>query len=85
MKVPAERYQPSPRQYIKSLPPIEYAPDDQVRKVQQGGWISYKGTEYSIPKAFYGQRVAVRPAVTDGLYDVYFCNQKIALLNVKEQ
>ena len=85
MKVPAERYQPSARQYIKNLPPIEYAPDDQVRKVQQGGWISYKGREYRIPKAFYGQRVAVRPTVSDGLYDVYFCNQKIALLNVKEQ
>lgn len=85
MKVPAERYQPSSRQYEKNLPPIEYAPDDQVRKVQQGGWISYKGTEYRIPKAFYGQRVAVRPTVSDGLYDVYFCNQKIALINVKEQ
>jgi len=85
MKVPAERYQPSARQYVKNLPPIEYAPDDQVRKVQQGGWISYKGREYRIPKAFYGQRVAVRPTVSDGLYDVYFCHQKIALLNVKEQ
>jgi len=85
MKVPAERYQPSPRQYIENLPPIEYAPDDQVRKVQQGGCISYQGEEYPIPKAFWGQRVAVRPSETDGLYDVYFCNQKIALLNVKEQ
>jgi len=85
MKVPAERYQPSPRQYIENLPPIEYAPDDQVRKVQQGGWISYQGKQYPIPKAFWGQRVAVRPSRTDGLYDVYFCNQKIALLNVKKQ
>jgi transposase InsO family protein len=85
MKVPAERYQPSPRQYVKNLPPIDYAPDDQVRKVQQGGWISYQGKQYRIPKAFWGQPVAVRPTVTDGLYDVYFCNQKIALLNVKEQ
>ena len=85
MQVPAERYQPSPRQYKDSLPPIEYAPDDQVRKVQQGGWISYQGKQYRIPKAFWRQRVAVRPTITDGAYDVYFCNQKIALLNVKEQ
>lgn len=85
MKVPAERYQPSARQYKENLPPIEYAPDDQVRKVQQGGWISYQGKQYPIPKAFWGQRVAVRPTGTDGRYDVYFCNQKIALINVKEQ
>lgn len=85
MQVPAERYQPSCRQYKDNLPDIEYAPDDQVRKVQQGGWISYQGKEYAVPKAFYGQRVAVRPTITDGLYSVYYCNQKIAQLNVKEQ
>ena len=85
MQVPAERYQPSGRQYQENLPPVEYAPDDQVRKVQQCGWISYHGKEYRIPKAFYGERVAVRPTETDGLYDVYFSNQKIAQLNVKEQ
>lgn len=85
MQVPADRYQPSNRQYKQNLLPIEYGPDDQVRKVQQGGWISYQGKQYPIPKAFWGQRVAVRPTATDGLCDVYFCNQKIALLNVKEQ
>ncbi len=85
MKVPAERYQPSCRQYKEHLAPIEYAPDDQVRKVQQGGWISFQNKQYPVPKAFWGQRVAVRPTGTDGLFDVYFCNQKIALLNVKEQ
>lgn len=85
MKVPAECYRPSTRQYRKSLPPIDYGPDDQVRKVQQGGWISYQGKEHAVPKAFFGQRVAVRPTETDGLFDVYFCNQRIAKLNVKEQ
>jgi transposase InsO family protein len=84
MAVPAERYQPSTRQYQETLPPIEYSPEDQVRKVQQEGWISFKGREYRIPKAFYRERVAIRHTKTDGLYDVYYCNQKIAQLNVKE-
>lgn len=83
MQVPAERYQPSHRQYKEDLPPIEYGPDDQVRKVQQGGWISYKGKNYRIPKAFYGERVAIRPTTTDGSHDVYFCTEKIAQLNEK--
>lgn len=85
MLVPAERYQPSCRQYEETLPPIEYGPDDQVRKVQQEGWISFRGKEYRVPRAFYRERVAVRLTGTDGLYDVYFCNQRIAQLNEKEQ
>jgi transposase InsO family protein len=75
MQVPAQRYQPSQRQYKENLPPIQYGPDDQVRKVQHGGWISFRGKEHRVPKAFYRQRVAVRPTGTDGLYNVYFCDQ----------
>ena len=85
MQVPAERYQPSGRPYKPNPPPIEYGPDDHVRKVQQGGWISFRGREYRVPKSFCGQRVAIRTTRTDGLYDAYFCNQKIAQLNLKEQ
>jgi hypothetical protein len=85
MQVPAQRYQPSHRQYTDKPRSIEYAPDDKVRKVQQGGFISYVGRQYRVPKAFYGERIAVRPTATDGLYDVYFCNQRIAQLDVKEQ
>ena len=85
MQVPVECYQPSHRKYKEHLPPIEYGPDDQVRKVQQGGFISFRGKEYRMPQAFYRQRVAVRHTADDGLYNVYFCDQKIAQLNVKEQ
>ena len=85
MQVPASRYKPSPTGYRENPLPIEYGPDDKVRKVQQGGWISYRGKEYRIPRAFYGERIAIRPTDNDGLLDVYFCNQKIAQLNVKEQ
>jgi len=84
LKVPASRYQPSQRPYREQLPAIDYGADDQVRKVQQGGSLFYRGKEYSVPKAFYGEQVTVRPTETDGLFDVYFCNQKIAQFNVKE-
>jgi transposase InsO family protein len=85
MQVPAQRFQPSHHQYTDKPRSIEYAPHDQVRKVQQGGWICYGGKQYRVPKAFYGERIAIRPTVADGLHDVYFCNQRIAQLNVKEQ
>jgi transposase InsO family protein len=83
MQVPADCYLPSPRRFQEKLPPIEYSPDDKVRKVQKGGWISYQGKEYRIPKAFYGERVALRPTAIDGLSDVFFCNQKVTKIDLK--
>lgn len=84
MQVPATRYLPSPRPYREHLPPIDYGPDTHVRKVQQGGHISYRGKDYCVPKAFLGEYVALRFTEIEGLLDVYFCNQKIAQLNVKK-
>ena len=43
------------------LPPIEYGPDDMVRKVQHGGEIHFRGQVYHIPEAFRGYPVAIRP------------------------
>jgi transposase InsO family protein len=83
MATPASRYKPSSRSFQESLPPIEYSLGDKVRKVQQGGKISYRNREYALPKAFYGQYVALRPTAQDGVMDVFFCNQKIMHLDLK--
>ena len=84
MEVPASRYQFSQRLFPERLPEVEYGPDDGVRKVQQGGHLSYKGNEHKIPKAFCGQKVALRPRVEeDGILDVFFCQQKITSISLK--
>ena len=83
MATPASRYTPSVRSFQESLAPIEYSPGDEVRKVQQGGKISYRNREYALPKAFYGQYVALRPTPQDGVMDVFFCNQKIMHVDLK--
>jgi transposase InsO family protein len=83
MAVPASRYQPSSRSFQESLPPTEYGPGDQVRKVQQRGKISYGNREYALPKAFCGHSVALRPTPQDGVMDVFFCDQKIMHLDLK--
>jgi hypothetical protein len=63
------------------LPLIEYGPDDQVRKVQQGGWLSFQGRTLRLSKALAGQPVALRPCLeTDGLYKIYFCHQLLHTL-----
>ena len=83
MRVPASRYRASERAYPEKLPPVEYESGEEVRKVQQGGRISYRGQEWRVGKAFEGEPVAVRPSEAEGLVEVYFCGQKIAELDLR--
>jgi len=83
LATPARRYTISPRPYPAVLPPIEYGPQDQVRKVQLQGEIFFKGREWPVGKAFRGLPVGLRPTLTDGLYDVYFCHQKIRSIDLR--
>ena len=78
---PASRYQPSPRPFRPALSPIAYASDDQVRKVQDKGRISFRGREWLVSRAFIGEPVALR-AVGDGAWDVYYCHQKIGQVDL---
>jgi transposase InsO family protein len=83
MQTPSQRYRPSPRSFPAHLPPIEYAPDDLVRRVQQGGWISFKGHDLRVSKALIGQPVALRPRLQeDGCFDLFFCHQWIDFLDL---
>jgi transposase InsO family protein len=83
LAVPASRYQPSPRDYVETVAPFEYAPGDAVRRVQQGGHVSFLGRNLKVPKAFRGRVVAFRPTTTDGVFDVVFRTQKIATVDIR--
>ncbi len=85
LRPPASRYQPSPRSYRETPEPIDYAPQDQVRTVQDGGRISFKGLTRRVPHAFKGRPVALRPSQADGCYDVFYRHQKIATLDFSNQ
>jgi transposase InsO family protein len=85
LAVPASRYRVSPRSFPRTLPPIEYGPGDVVRKVQADGSISYRHQEFRLGKAFRGELVALRPTSIDGIWEVVFCNQKIAQLDFKNK
>lgn len=82
MQTPATRYAPSARSMPEQLPPIEYAPGDIVRRVQQQGYFSYRGRSLRVSKAFAGYPVALRPTVSDSVLEVFFCHQKIAQINL---
>lgn len=84
MEPPASRYRASARPFPEDLPPVEYAPGDAVRKVQAGGELSYQGRVLKVGKAFRGCPVALRQTGQDGLMDVFFCQHRIASINLNE-
>jgi len=84
LAVPASSYSLSNREYPEPLPPIEYGPEALVRKVQAKGEISFRNRVFKIGRAFQGYPVALYPTTTDGTFDVFFCHQKVAQINLKE-
>lgn len=84
MQPPASRYQPSPRPFPEGLPPILYDTGDIVRKVDASGKISFQNRSFRVGKAFRYNPVALRPTQWDGKYDVFFCHQKVAQINLRE-
>jgi len=83
MQVPQQRYRCSPRPYPERLPPLEYGPEDMVRKVQDLGWVHFGGQTFRIPKALKGQPVAIRATTTDGSYEVYFARHLITKISLR--
>jgi transposase InsO family protein len=84
MATPVSRYRQSTRSFPETLPPLIYGPGDQVRKVQAKGWLTFRGRNFRVSKAFRGESVALRPTVTDGLWEVYFGQHRIARINLRE-
>jgi transposase InsO family protein len=72
MQPPASRYRRSERPFPEVLSPLEYAPDCQLRKVQQEGWLSFRGREFRVGKAFRGHALGLRPTTNGGRWEVCF-------------
>lgn len=83
MEPPASRYRISSRPFPSPLPPIEYEPDDKVRKVNEKGKIKFSGRFWRVGKAFCGYPVGVRPSEEDGRFQIYFCGQMIREINLR--
>lgn len=83
--VPAEFYQPSPRPYPETLPPISYNPADIIRLVDGYGKISYKNKRFHIGRAFRCSPVALRPNKIDGILDVFYCSFCVDQIDLHEQ
>ncbi|QGZ42748.1 IS481 family transposase [Pseudoduganella flava] len=80
---PISRYRCSGRSFPSVLPPIEYLPDDQVRKVSKLGYISYRNQSFFVGEGLYAELVAIRPTGTDGVLEVYFCKHKVRQIDLQ--
>jgi transposase InsO family protein len=83
MEVPASRYELSCRLFPESLPEIEYGAGEVVRKVGERGQVRYKQQKYFVGDAFRGLEVALQPTTTDGIWEVYFCHQKVGTIELR--
>ncbi len=80
---PVARYRPSPIAFPESLPPVEYPPGLEVRKVQAEGWFSYRGKAFRVSKALRGYPVALRQSeLGDSLREVLFCHQLLVTIDL---
>jgi len=82
LDTPASRYSMSPRPFPEALPALQYDIDDQVRRVDINGRISFRGRPFRVGKAFKGKHVALRPTTTDGVWVVFFSLQPVANINL---
>ncbi|WP_457814126.1 IS481-like element ISRm20 family transposase [Sinorhizobium meliloti] len=81
--VPASRYHPSPRAMPDRLPEPVYDEGEIVRKVSATkAYVSFKGRLWKVPKAFCGERLAIRPLDRDGHYGAFFGAHHIATINL---
>jgi transposase InsO family protein len=84
LATPATRYAPSTRAFPTTLPPIEYSPGDELRTVKTKGEITWRNRTYFLGQGFARQPAAIRPTATDGLYEVYFCQQRLGWIQLQD-
>lgn len=80
---PAACYQPSQRPFPAILPPVTYEANDVIRKVDLVGQIYFQGRTFHISSAFRHQPVALRPIEPDGVFQVFFCHQPVAQIDLR--
>ena len=84
-QVPASRYRPSARAMPDRLPTVEYDDNEIVRTVgTTKDYVSFKSRLWPVPRAFRGERVAIRPRGPDGHYGIFFGAHQIARIDLTD-
>ena len=85
MNTPASRYRASERAYPRTLPPLEYGPNDTVVKVGWLGEVRFKSKRFKVSAALKDHEIALRAQPgREGCYDVYFVHHKLREIDLRE-
>ena len=84
LDVPASRFQPSPRPFPETLPPLRYPEGAALRKVSSTGQVSIRHQAFRVGKAFAGYHLAlVADPLTDGRFHLYFGSLCVHTVDVR--
>ncbi len=85
LRTPVTRYRPSPVTYPDRLPALQYRPDDFLIKVGWEGHVKFRKHSFKVSSALRGETIAARPvAETDGLFELFYCRQKILQIDLRK-
>lgn len=83
LDVPMSRYRPSLRPFPERLPDIEY-PNAYTCYIRDKGAFKFMGRSFKVAKSFKGYPIGVMPTTTDGVFNVFFCNQRISKIDLRD-
>ena len=82
-RTPGSMYDPSPRPYTGSLPPIAYPGHYIPKRVTNAGTIRFKQRLLFIANSLK-QQVLGLEEVDDGIWSLYFCNVLLARIDERD-
>ena len=82
MNTPGEYYQISKRSNPVKLPEVMYLDNDEIRNVDDRGFISYNNQKIRLGKGLRKEKVAIR-TISQKHLSIYFCNKKIKDVNLE--
>ena len=86
LKVPASRYQKSPREYPSKISDWQYDSDLNIRKVKSSGYISINGQGYFLSEAFGNKQIAFRESSKGAhLINLYFRQFRIGQIDIEKR
>jgi transposase InsO family protein len=84
LATPIARYHPSRRPFPETIEPYDYGAGASLRRVDDKGWLKFHGHPLKLGRAFIHRQVALRPALPDGCFGVFFCDRKVARIDLRE-
>jgi transposase InsO family protein len=84
LATPIACYRPSRRAFPETIEPYDYGPGVFLRRVDEDGWLSFRNHPLKLGRAFIRRQVALRPALPDGCFDVFFCGYNVARFDLRE-